>query len=459
MRTPVCAVDCQVITSRRAGVAVGLRKLTDKPASQADPKHDERLERDAAEDVVRRYQESERPVVPERPEPGEVYIETMKASVATDLQTPPPSHREFAEEPEPHPIAAPAAPVAQTPTAPAPKTDPKNGSATNATDSFAAALEALRATLRQPAPVPMSRSDSKANVCKEAPAPVPTPDTPIDMDETADTIDAPATRAAEEPASALERMPLPPPVEGPAQTPRPLYEDPLLKVQPRKSAPATPAPRATHEAPSMDNALQAVRNAVPGLRITPPKSDTPTNGREPPLSDGIPKSVSEDLPKYSARPKMRICGRCGHETKLRNAKCEKCARVDESLGILDAVIAGDLSRVEQVLLVRPSLITLRTSRHEWTLLHMAASGGNPKMVDLLLSKGASVNATNRDGKTALHYAAGKGHLGIVQALLKHFADPTMLYNGRSALDLARKAGHHDVADTIRTVMPEGDPNA
>lgn len=437
---------------------MGLRKLTDKPASKADPKLAERLERDTAEAVVRRYQDAERPILPPRAEQADVYIESMKPSVTTDLQTPPPSHREFADDADTHeaPSPTPTTPVMavapKVESNPAPAAEP--APTANSTDSFAAALEALRATLRQPAPV--APSDSKLDAAKAAPKPVPAPDTPIAMDaiEKIDALEVPE----ESSASALERMPLPPPVEAPSQTPRPRYEDPLLKVQRRKSTP-TAAPTAEREAPSMDSALQAVRNAVPGLRITPPKSDTPTNGRETPLSDGIPKSVSEDLPKYSARPKMRICGRCGHETKLRNAKCEKCAHVDESLGILDAVIAGDLSRVEQVLLVRPGLITLRTSRHEWTLLHMAASGGNPKMVDLLLAKGASVNATNRDGKTALHYAAGKGHLGIVQSLLNHFADPTILYNGRSALDLARKAGHHEVADVIRVVMPEGDPNA
>lgn len=439
---------------------MGLRKLTDKPASQADPKQAERLEREAAEAAVRRYQDGQRPVASERPESSSAaYRETEDSTTATGLQTPPPSHKEFSDEAEvrsePAPVKTPAKPALPAPVkAEEVKTPEKAAPApTNTTDSFAAALEALRATLRQPAPAP--RPDSQIDVPEEARGPLPTPDTPIEMEAPEPVESLPPPVEQHESASALESMPLPSAIEGPAQTPRPLYEDPLLKVQRRKVTPV-PVQIVNRETPTIDSALQAVRNAVPGLRITPPKSDTPINGRETPLSDGIPKSISEDLPKYSAKPKMRICGRCGHETKLRNAKCEKCAHVDESLGILDAVIAGDLIRVEQVLLVRPSLITLRTSRHEWTLLHMAASGGNPKMVELLLSKGASVNAANRDGKTALHYAAGKGHLGIVKTLLSHHADPTILYNGRSALDLARKASHHEVADTIRAIMPEGD---
>ncbi len=460
---------------------MGLRKLTDKPTSQADRLA--RAEHDAAEVAVRRYQDGQRPSATPHAETTVTYTEDTNRSTATDLQTPPPSRNEFGDEVEMISLA-PAAPAAQTPPIATPPTPAANSTPAPSTDSFAAALEALRATLRQPAPAqgsdskldPASKPDvasksdsgfkldrsSKADAAPAPPvaevsAPIPMPNTPIEKESNSGIIETPPM-LAEEPASALERMPLPPPVEGPTQTPRPLYEDPLLKVQRRKTTPVI-EPAVSRETPTMDTALQAVRNAVPGLRLTPPKSDTPTNGRETPLSDGMPKSVSEDLPKYTARPKMRICGRCGHETKLRNVKCEKCAHVDESLGILDAVIAGDIVRVEQVLLVRPGLITLRTSRHEWTLLHMAASGGNPKMVDLLLTKGASVNATNRDGKTALHYAAGKGHVGIVKTLLSHHADPTMLYNGRSALDLARKAGHHEAADVIRAVMPEGDPNA
>jgi ankyrin repeat protein len=141
---------------------------------------------------------------------------------------------------------------------------------------------------------------------------------------------------------------------------------------------------------------------------------------------------------------MRICNRCGHETKLRDPECKNCGKIDESLGILDAVISGDLSKVEQILLVRPHLISVQTNRHAWTLLHMAASGGNKKMTELLIAKGAAVNATNRDGKTPLHYAAGKGHLNVVETLLAHFADPEAKYNGKTAADLAREHSQFEV---------------
>jgi hypothetical protein len=344
-------------------------------------------------------------------------ISRLTASVGTDLKTPP-SYDDLEElDREP-------APAADAPSPPVPE---------RSIDSFMASLEALRATIR-------------AGTEIESP---PKMDTPSGMAERREDDLSPARTAIDDGGlSALERMPLPPPVDGPTPTPRPAYQP--GPPPDRRRSKGTAKSTGPAEVPTLDSALRAVRDAVPGLTMPAAlKPDTPIQGRTRPASDGIPKSVSEDLPKYPARPRIRTCNRCGHETKLRDAKCQRCSHVDESLGILDSVIAGDLARVEQVLLVRPHLITMRTSRHDWTLLHMAASGGNPKMVELLIDKGVSVNAVNRDGKTALHYAAAKGHAGIVQTLLDNLADPAMLYNGKSALDLARKNGRKEVEDVLR----------
>jgi ankyrin repeat protein len=64
-------------------------------------------------------------------------------------------------------------------------------------------------------------------------------------------------------------------------------------------------------------------------------------------------------------------------------------------------------------------------------------------------KGAEVNATNRDGKTALHYAAGKGHLHVVETLLEHNADLDARYNDKSAADLAKEHGQKEVEEFLR----------
>lgn len=45
------------------------------------------------------------------------------------------------------------------------------------------------------------------------------------------------------------------------------------------------------------------------------------------------------------------------------------------------------------------------------------------LVELLLDRGADVNARRRDGMTALHSAAYRGHLSVIRCLLKAGADP------------------------------------
>jgi hypothetical protein len=405
-------------------VAVGLRKLSGKPTPFESAKPLDRAEHTSEQARGLSLEaEADISVVSPAQESPEVQLDSLGPAVGTDLKTPP-SHDEFKIAVQ-DPGAAALSPESSAPT-PA-----------NSVDRFMASLEALRATIRgsvaaAPAtPVPMAASS-------------PPVAEPVHLPR----IEAEHTSVHEEITSVLEGMPLPPDIEGLASTPRPAYpKSPAVDRRKSKGAPNCPEPSAE---PSLESALRAVRDAVPGLNLpTPPTSDTPIQGRPRPSSDGIPKSVSENLPKYPARPRMRTCNRCGHETRLRDAKCQKCSHFDESLGILDSLIAGDLARVEQVLLVRPHLITMRTSRHDWTLLHMAASGGNPRMVELLIEKGVSVNAVNRDGKTALHYAAAKGHAEIVQTLLSHLADPTMLYNGKSALDLAQKNGRTEAEDVLR----------
>lgn len=167
-----------------------------------------------------------------------------------------------------------------------------------------------------------------------------------------------------------------------------------------------------------------------------------------PVEDKIPSSINESLPKFELSERMRICHQCGHETRLAREECQKCEYVDQSLGILDAVIAGNLEKVQQILLVKPLVVMTRTSHHGWTMLHMAASGGNTRMVQLLIERGATVNAQNTFGKTSLHYAASKGHKEIVEKLLEHHADTEMLFEGKTSAELATENGHAEIAELL-----------
>ena len=48
-----------------------------------------------------------------------------------------------------------------------------------------------------------------------------------------------------------------------------------------------------------------------------------------------------------------------------------------------------------------------------------------ELVELLIAKGANVNGRRRDGLTALHSAAYRGHRRVMDALMAHGADPTI----------------------------------
>ncbi|RAL17248.1 ankyrin repeat domain-containing protein, partial [Aspergillus homomorphus CBS 101889] len=57
-----------------------------------------------------------------------------------------------------------------------------------------------------------------------------------------------------------------------------------------------------------------------------------------------------------------------------------------------------------------------------TLVHHFAGAGNLWLLDVLLRRGADVNAKNEDRVAPLHLAAYQGHLDVVQALPDFGAD-------------------------------------
>jgi hypothetical protein len=62
-----------------------------------------------------------------------------------------------------------------------------------------------------------------------------------------------------------------------------------------------------------------------------------------------------------------------------------------------------------------------SNRFRWTLLMLAALEGKLSIGELLISKGAEVNATNGFGETALSLAAHRGHMRFIKLLLAHGA--------------------------------------
>jgi ankyrin repeat protein len=79
-------------------------------------------------------------------------------------------------------------------------------------------------------------------------------------------------------------------------------------------------------------------------------------------------------------------------------------------------------------------------------LHSAASGGHAEIVELLLEAGAEPDPRQRHGWTPLQAAAQNGNARSLEALLAAGADPELRNDdGQSAADLARAAGHDELA--------------
>jgi ankyrin repeat protein len=92
--------------------------------------------------------------------------------------------------------------------------------------------------------------------------------------------------------------------------------------------------------------------------------------------------------------------------------------------------------------------------HGWTPLQRAVDARRADLVSQLLAHAATdVDHRNDTGATALHLAASSGQSETVRELLQHGADPRLRdEQGKTAAAFAIRAGHTQVAETLRTAM-------
>jgi uncharacterized protein len=141
------------------------------------------------------------------------------------------------------------------------------------------------------------------------------------------------------------------------------------------------------------------------------------------------------------------------------ARVKELVAADPSLAIFAASILGDTDQLEQLLTANRSLIGLMSS-DGWTPLHLAAFFGKTEAARLLLNKGAIVNArsTNQMANMPLHAAAAGRHVEVVRVLIEHGAPVNARqHGGWSPLHAAAQNGDIEMAKSL--VAAGADVNA
>jgi len=138
-----------------------------------------------------------------------------------------------------------------------------------------------------------------------------------------------------------------------------------------------------------------------------------------------------------------------------NGQANGCGRINYTP--LDTAVSGSKAEMVELLFTNGATIPNKGSGY-WSIFQEWALGaGDTNIAALLLGHGANVNATDGEGKTALHFAAQQGTLQAVEWLLKNGADVNAKDNkGTTPLSLTkfRNRGREvekrkDIADLLR----------
>lgn len=121
---------------------------------------------------------------------------------------------------------------------------------------------------------------------------------------------------------------------------------------------------------------------------------------------------------------------------------------DRRTPLMDAVLAEDADpRVVKLLIERGADISAVDKDQKWTALHFAARDQKDAVVRVLLEAGAAFDPVDVLGNTPLWWSVMhfSSNVAVIEELLKHGADPHKKNNyGVSPIDLARKAGNNEI---------------
>jgi uncharacterized protein len=127
--------------------------------------------------------------------------------------------------------------------------------------------------------------------------------------------------------------------------------------------------------------------------------------------------------------------------------CELLLGQGAPLEICTGIALGMNDKVRKMLDADPGLKDARGA-HGIPLMYYPVITGNVELADLVLSRGADINA-GAGGNTALHGAAMIGQTRMAEWLLAHGADPAATdYEGKTPLQRALEYGNQGVAGVL-----------
>ena len=139
----------------------------------------------------------------------------------------------------------------------------------------------------------------------------------------------------------------------------------------------------------------------------------------------------------------RIISSAGIQTFRVSVLAFTMALLGGCVSIQSAARKGDLEEVRSQL-ASGTNVNSKTFRMGLTALHGAAGNGHIEIVKLLLEKGADPNITQENSCPPLAYAAHGGHADIMEILIAHGADPQQ----RTVMELAARGGHIEAVEVL-----------
>lgn len=118
---------------------------------------------------------------------------------------------------------------------------------------------------------------------------------------------------------------------------------------------------------------------------------------------------------------------------------------------LVVAISRNHQEVALFLLAQPKINVNKQNKHGSSALTWAAEKGNIVLIEALLKAGANPNLADVDNDTALGNAAFNGNIEAVRMLIKAKADiNSKNKDGKTALMLAREQGHAEVVELLKS---------